>query len=269
MAWNAKNAIALAAIAAINGIAIASVGAINGEAKSGGGGGSVAFDNVSPDITGDEEATLTSAAWTLAGSNRAAFGLGYSNFASAQVPNAMRVGGSGGTVMSTIGSVISAFDFRAQAFGVANPASGSNTAYCTFATAPKFSILKQVSYTGVNQTTPAVNAASPTNGNVEVPGGGGATTGTATITVDTTGLIGQKVLVFLCANVGGGDIPTFTPQGTAVQRGFTNYLDFMFVQVVEKEATTSSTTVDVLIANMSTAAAFCQWQMVGFVVNPA
>lgn len=250
----------------------AAAAAVARRRAAGGGGGSVTYDNSAPDTTAEDVQTVTSGAWTISSSaNRAVFGMGFSANSNVQTPSEMRVGGSGGTVMSTLGSPFTVHAFRAQAFGVAGVAGGSTTGYLGFPTAPgpQFSILSMLSYTGVNQTTPFVAVATPTDGIVEVPVTGGATTGTASITINTTGYVGSKAVVFLAAIAGGGDIPTFTPQGTAVERNMTNFLDFMFVQQVEFPIVGNSTTVDVLIANLSTADAFCQWQMVGFVVNPA
>lgn len=226
----------------------------------------IAYDNVSPDTSSTANvASLTSAAWTIAGSDRCLFGfIGTGTGGTATTHTEMRWNGSSGTLLSQIGTTLSVgTPGRLSAWRLIAPTAASQTLYGLWAAAQDETAIGGVSYTGVDQTTPVGTPATNT-GTIT-----GSASGTMSVTISTTA--GQKVLaVFWVVTTSAAD-PQLTPSGTPTPTGRYEIegaqLGFEAMQVQEVDATGTSTTVS---CDYSSGAAFSgSWGAIAFVVNEA
>ncbi len=150
-------------------------------------------DNSVRVFSGANVTSLTSAAWTLAGSNRVLYSQAASGASSPLAPNAVKHGGSGGASLTQLGTTANVGSSgKHSLWRLIAPASGSQTSYVSWASAQDETLLISVSVKDADQTTP--------NGTVA------AATGHATnITVNATTVSGDLVLDFAFFLDGNGN----------------------------------------------------------------
>ncbi len=109
-------------------------------------------------------ASLTSASWTIAGSNRYLVASANSAAGTTVDPTAVRWGGSGGTAMSKQGASLTYNSAirRMSCWTLLAPTAQSSTLYCLWPSNQDNTALMGVSATGVNQSTPTGTIASAT-----------------------------------------------------------------------------------------------------------
>lgn len=226
----------------------------------------IAYDNVSPDTATQVAGTsLTSAAWTIAGSDRLLFGfIGTAAGGGGAAHSGMKWGGSGGTALTQIGSTLTVGSpGRLSAWRLIAPTAASQTLYGNWAASQDESCIGGVSYTGVDQTTPVGTPATNTGSFA------GVTSGNATVNVTTVS--GDLVVACFWVVAQSAADPQMTPNGTPTPTGRYEcegaQLTYEALQVQEVVATGTTTTVS---CQYSSGAAFSgDWGVIAFVVNAA
>jgi hypothetical protein len=144
----------------------------------------IAFDNAANTHSGANVASLTTAAWTIAGSDRILMGGIFSGAGTPVDPTSMKWGGSTGTDLTKRGATVDIGLFcKLSQYSLVAPTAGSNTLYGSWGSNQDETAIGGPSYTGVDQTTPHGTQASAT---------GSATDPTAT--VDVTSASGELVV---------------------------------------------------------------------------
>lgn len=139
----------------------------------------IAFD-ASVSVQGSGVTSLTSASFTISGSNRYAVVNVSGSAGTPAAPSAIKIGGSGGTScdLDSNNGTFSSFGFIGVGTLVAPP-TGSQTAYASWGSTQDEAAICAVTYTGVDQATP--------KGTTQTGSGTGTgTTVTATVNVSTT-----------------------------------------------------------------------------------
>lgn len=121
------------------------------------------FDNAVEVFSDAGVTSLTSAAYTLSGSNRYLLTQVCSGAGSPVTPSNVKHGGSGGTAMSSIATeqVINTFG-RHNIYELVAPASGSQTAYADWSTGQDETMIIAANFKDVDQSTPKGTVASNT-----------------------------------------------------------------------------------------------------------
>lgn len=161
------------------------------------------YDN-SASTSGHTVSSLTSASWTIGGSNRYLVGMVHnaSGTPASVDPSAMRWGGSGGTLMTKQGSTLqyNGTIRRLSCYTLLAPTAQSSTLYALWSANQENVAISGVSANGVDQTTPLGTVASAT-GTTATPTVN-ATTVADDFVVDMTGVWGDGVNPTI--TVGGG-----------------------------------------------------------------
>lgn len=149
----------------------------------------IAFDNQGS-VTGAAVATLTTAAFTIAGANRIIVaGMGALRIAGTPTHTGMKWGGSSGTAMTQIGSTLVVNALYSVSFWyLIAPAASSDTLYGAISAAADGFVIGGCSYTGVDQSVPLGTSASASAGTNQ--------TSPATATVDVSSAAGELVVDF-------------------------------------------------------------------------
>lgn len=131
----------------------------------------VAYDNGVTVSSASNVSSLTSASWTISGSNTYLAAQIGSGAGTPVAPNACKWGGSGGTALTQVGST-QTFNtyFKHSVWELVGATAQSSTMYCSWPSNQDETALLAVSYTSVDQTTPkgtvatnqAESSASPT-----------------------------------------------------------------------------------------------------------
>lgn len=131
----------------------------------------LAYDNGVTVSSASNVSSLTSASWTISGSNTYLAAQIGSGAGTPVAPNACKWGGSGGTALTQVGST-QTFNtyFKHSVWELVGATAQSSTMYCSWPSNQDETALLAVSYTGVDQTTPkgtvatnqAETSASPT-----------------------------------------------------------------------------------------------------------
>lgn len=221
----------------------------------------IAFDTASPDTSGSGGvSSLTSGAFTLAGTDRVLFGLLMSSAATPPDHSSMKWGGSTGAAMTQQGTTYSLPPYnKSSIWWLGNPAVGPLTLYGSFASASDEAILGGVSYTGVDTATPINGSVVQNSGTVA------GATGTMTVTVPTQA--GDVVLAFLVTQNDTGAPIGLTAASPALVRYDvpSTTLLYQAAMIVEQVATGTSTTVTI----NHTGATTDKWVLQAFVVKAA
>lgn len=133
--------------------------------------------------TGTYVTSLTTPAWTCAGTNRyLCAGMAWADIPLTENYSVMRWGGSGGTALTQIGTTLNVTGdvWRVAAAGLIAPATGSNTLYGALSAGPYDFMITGATWTGVHQTTPIGTSASAT---------GTGTTPTVNVSSETDGTV--------------------------------------------------------------------------------
>lgn len=125
------------------------------------------YDNSVQVSSASNVASLTSASWTIAGSDRYLVASANSAALTSVTPTSVKWGGSGGTNLTMQGSAITYNSAvrRMSCWTLLAPAAESNTLYCLWPSNQDNTSLMGVSATGVDQTTPIGTLASATGTN--------------------------------------------------------------------------------------------------------
>ena len=161
-----------------------------------------AFDNANS-VQGTAAANLTTTAWTIAGDNRLLIaGMVWSGGAPPAY-SAMKWGGSGGTLLTQLGSTLAVgANLRVAMAYLIAPAAGSSTLYGEVAASTDEFCVGGVSVTGANQSTPL---------GTEVTNNGTTASSPATATVDVTSTLATDLIIDICgATQDGAAALTFT-----------------------------------------------------------
>lgn len=226
----------------------------------------IAYDSVSPDTsTAAGASTLTSGAFTIAGSDRLLLGFMAAAASSGRATHSeMRRGNSGGTLLTQIGSTLDVgTGGRLSTWRLIAPAAASDTIYGLLSDSDDEVAIGGVSYTGVDQTTPVGTPVTNTGTIV------GSASGNMTVAVTTVS--GDVVVAAFWVVATTAANPDLTPNGTPTPTGRydieTTQLGFEALQVQEVVATGTSTTVS---CQYSSGGAFSgDWGVIAFVVNAA
>lgn len=226
----------------------------------------IAIDAVSADtFSAANVSSLTSAAFTIAGSDRVLLA-GIASGAGTPVnPSGMKWGGSGGTVMAQIGTTLNVGSFgKLSAFRLTAPAAASQTLYGSWGSAQDETMLGGTSYTGVDQATPTGTATTAT--------GTATGSGSTNLTVNVTTVVGDLVWACFFVLDSNGNSPLLTPNGTPAATGRYEVegaqLGFEAIQIQEVVATGTTTTVSCAVQPTS-GSLNADWGVIAFVVNPA
>lgn len=148
--------------------------------------------------------SLTSASWTIGGTNRRLYHQVGSGASSVANPNACKIGGSGGTSLSTIGTTQDlGANGKHTLYALTDPAAGSTTSYVSWASNQDETFLIGVSTKDTDQTTPNNTVASATGTNVSP-------------TASATSVSGDLVLGFMFYLDSGANEATWTRGGQTV-----------------------------------------------------
>lgn len=180
----------------------------------------IAFDNAASTSSASNVASLTTASWTIAGSDRILMGGIASGAGSPADPTTMKWGGSGGTALTKRGSTVNIGSFgKASQYSLVAPAAASQTLYGEWPSNQDETVIGGVSYTGVDQVTPHGTQATATGSDatpsVNVSSAAGEVVSDVVFHVDvlgiTTGITagtGQTYRVEI-DQVGGGSFESF------------------------------------------------------------
>lgn len=222
----------------------------------------VAYDNVCPDTFSTAGVgTLTSGAWTIAGSDRLAIGvMASATGGTRQAHLEMRWRGSTGDLLTQIGTSLDIGPGgRMSMWRRIAPSAESNTAYGLLNAGQDEYAIGMLSYTGADQTTPVGTSVTNT-GTCD-----GSGNGTATVNVTTT--TGQMVVAAAwVVNASSATNPTMTPAGGSTGRYEIEgaQLGWEALQVIELVASSTTTTMSIDIASANASA---PWGIMAFVVN--
>ena len=212
---------------------------------------------------GFNDANGTTGSISPSGSNRAIFGsVACVEFGGAPTIVEMRHGGSGGTLMTRLGSDlgwINTDDAEHAVFGDASGPTGSTTLYADWDLTPLQSAMGGVCYTGVDQTTPFSGLVSAT------PVFTAATTSVVASVTVTGCSVGQVIVASVFGLADAVNLAAFSAvAGTTIRTSdITN--TYMGVAFLEKVATGSSETLEV---NVNTAASSgIYWSARGVRIN--
>lgn len=226
----------------------------------------IAFDAVSADtFSAANVASLTSAAFTIAGSDRALLAAMIAGAGSLAAHSAMKWGGSTGTDLTQVGTTLNVGSFgRMSAWRLTAPAAASQTLYGAYAANQDETAIGGTSYTGVDQTTPIGTPVT----NVGTAAGSGA----VNMTVNVTTTVGDLVWAVFYALDQNGNSPLLTPNGTPAATGRYEVegaqLTYEAMQIQEVVATGTTTTVSCSIQPTS-GSMNADWGVIAFVVNAA
>lgn len=124
----------------------------------------IAYDNAASTSSAANVASLTTASWTISGSDRILMAGVMSGAGTPVSPNAVKWGGSGGTALTQKGSTLSFRTFgRVSQWYLIAPTASSDTLYCSWASNQDETALGGASYTGVDQSTPHGTQATATS----------------------------------------------------------------------------------------------------------
>lgn len=138
------------------------------------------FDNSASTSSAANVSSLTTASWTISGSNRYLFAGVASGAAVPQDPTACKWGGSGGTGLTQNGTPITdSSTHRLSIWELIAPSTGSQTLFASWGSNQDETALGGVSYTGVDQSTPSRARSTNTLSGQSSPF-------TATVTVTTS-----------------------------------------------------------------------------------
>lgn len=191
-------------------------------------------------VGGAEDGTSAeTASFSPSGSDRYLFGAAVAGgFGGAVDTSAFRYGGSGGTLLSQLGSDVTNGNLLTlTAWGGAGP-SGSTTAYAAYSAAAQGNAIGAASYTGVASVgTPATNTGT------DGTGGNAFYDLSVTVTGCTTG---QRVVAAFAGASTGVDITGFSAiSGTDIRHSAVAGLSLNAICLVDKVAAGSSVTLDV------------------------
>lgn len=191
-------------------------------------------------VGGAEDATSAeTASFSPSGSDRYLFGAAVAGgFGGAVDTSAFRYGGSGGTLLSQLGSDVTNGNLLTlTAWGGAGP-SGSTTVYAAYAAAAQGNAIGAASYTGVSSVGTAA-----TNTGTDGTGGNAFYDLSVTVTGCTPG---QRVVAAFAGSSNGVDITGFSAlSGTDIRHSAVAGLSLNAVCLVDKVAAGSSVTLNV------------------------
>lgn len=224
------------------------------------GGGGIAFDNANS-AKGTGVSSLTTSAWTIAGSNRLLVaGMGWSAGAP---PNysAIKWGGSGGTALTQVGSTLASGATHKLAMArLIAPTAASQTLYGELSGSTDEFCVGGASFTGVHQTTPL---------GTEVTNTGTGTSTTFTATVDV-GSAASEVVIDMA--YGGSD--NTAPSTVTVAAGASQTMRWEQENVGNFNAGTQSSETGSATTTMSEdftmgASVSYRWGIIGVGIKPA
>lgn len=223
----------------------------------------IAFDAASPDTSSNANvSSLTSGAFTIAGTNRLLIGAMAAGAGTVAAHSAMKWGGSGGTDLTQIGSSLNVgANGRLSVWRLIAPTAASQTLYGSYAAAQDETMIGGTSYTGVDQTTPVGTSVTNTG---TLSGAGG------NMTVNVTTAVGDVVFAAFFVLDGNGNSPLLTPNGTPAGTGRYEIegaqLGFEALQMQEVVATGTTTTVSCACAPTS-GSLNADWGVIAFVIQ--
>jgi len=224
---------------------------------------SISFDNVTPDTaSGAGVSTLTSGAWTVGGD--CLFGFIGTGDVSNTTHTSMDHPAAGGA-FTNIASLALGTHGRVSAWHKIAPTAGSNTTKGDWGASQGEATIGAVSYSGVDQTTPA---GTPFTATGQCDG-----SGVGTATVDVTGTVAGDVVIAVVFqhNQSAATAPLVTPAGGSTGRYETEGAQigsYAAMQVIELVATGATTTMSVDITSAD-ATPFGNWGIIAFVVKAA
>ncbi|MBK8810762.1 MAG: hypothetical protein IPN69_08540 [Acidobacteria bacterium] len=121
------------------------------------------FDATHSDLEGSSATSITSASWTVAGSNRFMLAFPASGDDPVADPSGAKWGGSGGTALTKQGSTVNAGSFgKLSLYTLVAPAAASQTSYYSWGSTEGELAGGAISLTGVDQGTPIGTPATAT-----------------------------------------------------------------------------------------------------------
>lgn len=215
-------------------------------------------------IDGQEVASLTTPALTVSSSaNRACYGAAITTFGNSAAATGMRIGGSGGTVMTNLSGdlTFTKTNARCSVWGVAAPGTGSQTGYTTFPSspAPQFSLMESVTYTGVDQG----NIEDGIGNNIGFfDGTGSGTASSNTVSGLTTGdTVGGFLFI---QNFDSAAISLAPSDGSCVQRGAFFEHPTNTIKLAYFEGTSSGSTKQLQVAITADTGSTLEYRFVAF-----
>lgn len=186
--------------------------------------------------------SLTSASWSVSGSNRFLLAFPASGAGSPVGASEVRWGGSGGTTLTKQGSTVTIGSFGALSmYSLVAPTAQSSTSYYLWPSAQDETAAGTMALTGVNQTTPL--------GPIATASGNGTSSLSAPVTV--TSVAGDLVVGAIWLVDTGGAARTITGDGTTLYSDILSPYEYMLVQ--SKVATGTSTTLTFTISGSTDA----------------
>jgi hypothetical protein len=224
----------------------------------------ISYDNVSPDTsTGAGASQLTTGTWTVSGTDRCIIGFIFTNGGTGSTHNSFDHPAAGGA-FTQIGSQFNVdANKRLSMWRRVAPATGSNDSKGVWSNSQDECCIGAVSYTGVDQTTPAGTTATAS----------GTTPGTsATATVNISTAVGDFVFaVAFVTNSFTSSNNQATPAGGSTGRyeveGSGSMGGFAAVQAIELVATGTTTTMSVDFTGLPGTGGF--WGIMAAVINDA
>lgn len=229
---------------------------------------SITYDNASPDASSSTSGTsIESTSWALGGIERYTLAGVISVASSLADPSAVKWQSSGGTSLSLLGSTQTVNTFlRGSMYGLVAPTATTNTSYASWGSAQDYRGIQQVSYNGVDQTTPLRNSGVPVTAGTP---SGVTNTGTIDISVTVTGVqSGDKcVAVFVIEDT---DVVTTTitaGASTTVRKAFV-IAGEGGLAIAEADSTGTTCTLTVTVA-VSASSSHTGWYAWGVGLIPA
>ncbi len=226
----------------------------------------IAFDAASADtFSSGNVASLTSAAFAIAGSDRLLIAAMAAGAGTPAAHNSMKWGGSGGTDLTQVGTSLNiGANARLSAWRLIAPTAASQTLYGAYAANQDETAIGGTSYTGCDQTTPLGTAVTAT--------GTATGSGSTNMTVNVTTVAGDVVWAVFFVLDSNGNSPLLTPNGTPTPTGRYEVegaqLTFEAMQIQEVVASGTTTTVSCAVQPTSGFQAV-DWGVIAFVVNAA
>lgn len=213
----------------------------------------IAFDNAAS-VTGTGVTSLTTASWTVAGSNRymAASAVWTSNPAAV---SEMRWGGSSGELLTEVSASPINYDgfMYSALFGKAGIAASNTTLYCLLAAAADEFAIGAASYTGVDQSTPLGTAVNATSGG-----------GSATATLNVSSATNELVVAVISAFDHGAGITNLTDGAGQTARWQQNQIGGFPAGLQTEEAGAGTVTITATVSGSGD----WSWGVIGVPLKP-
>lgn len=182
----------------------------------------IAYDNAGSTSSASNVSSLTTASWTIAGSDRILVAGMLSAAGTRATHSTCKWGGSGGTGLTQIGTSKDPGPYlRVSQWRLVAPTAASQTLYCSFSANQDETALGGASYTGVDQTTPLGTQVTATGTTGLTSTVSGVSSATGELVVDVVGFLdintnitaitpgGSQTARVSIANVGGLKFESF------------------------------------------------------------